>query len=153
MAADAHEKPEPKAGIAKVRKEPLKNVPDKKIIHRGKDYRSRITSRVQTSGVTKRPQASRANLGSRVAALLKPKADKKKKEDLAEQARLLADGETNTILVGNVDDYYGDVAKAAGLTIIPSLISQSRIRLNTELLFSLFVIIISISPELATPRR
>ena len=68
-------------GIAKTRKEPLKNVPDKKIIHRGKDYRSRITSRVQTSGVTKRPQASRANLGSRVAALLKPKADKKKKED------------------------------------------------------------------------
>ena len=71
-----------KIGVAKTRKEPLKNVPDKKIIHRGKDYRSRITSRVQTSGITKRPQASRANLGSRVAALLKPKADKKKKEDV-----------------------------------------------------------------------
>ena len=70
-----------KVGVAKTRKEPLKNVPDKKIIHRGKDYRSRITSRVQTSGVTKRPQASRANLGSRVAALLKPKTDKKKTED------------------------------------------------------------------------
>ena len=70
-----------KVGIAKVRKEPLKNIPDKKIIHRGKDYRSRITSRVQTSGVTKRPQASRPNLGSRVAALLKPEKDKKKDED------------------------------------------------------------------------
>jgi len=70
-----------KVGEAKVRKEPLKNTPDKKIIHRGKDYRSRITSRVQTSGVTKRPQASRANLGSRIAALLKPKKDKKKTED------------------------------------------------------------------------
>jgi len=68
-------------GVAKTRKEVLKNTPDKKIIHRGKDYRSRITSRVQTSGVTKRPQASRANLGSRVAALLKPKKDKKKTED------------------------------------------------------------------------
>ena len=66
-------------GVAKTRKEPLKNVPDKKIIHRGKDYRT--ASRVQTSGVTKRPQASRANLGSRVAALLKPKKDKKKDED------------------------------------------------------------------------
>ena len=70
-----------KVGVAKTRKEPLKNVPDKKIIHRGKDYRSRITSRVQTSGVTKRPQASRANLGSRVAALLKPEKGKKKDED------------------------------------------------------------------------
>ena len=71
----------PVTGIAKTRKEPLKNVPDKKIIHRGKDYRSRITSRVQTSGVTKRPQAARPNLGSRVAALLKPEKDKKKDED------------------------------------------------------------------------
>ena len=70
-----------KVGVAKPRKEPLKNVPDKKIIHRGKDYRSRITSRVQTSGVTKRPQAARPNLGSRVAALLKPEKDKKKDED------------------------------------------------------------------------
>jgi len=70
-----------KVGVAKTRKEPLKNVPDKKIIKRGKDYRSRITSRVQTSGVTKRRDVSRPNLGSRVAALLKPKADKKKKED------------------------------------------------------------------------
>jgi len=69
-------------GVAKTRKEPLKNVPDKKIIHRGKDYRSRITSRVQTSGVTKRRDVARPNLGSRVAALLKPKADKKKKEDV-----------------------------------------------------------------------
>ena len=80
-AKTASQKPEPKAGIAKVRKEPLKNVPDKKIIKRGKDYRSRITSRVQTSGVTKRRDVARPNLGSRVAALLKPKADKKKKED------------------------------------------------------------------------
>ncbi len=80
-AKTASQKPEPKVGIAKVRKEPLKNVPDKKIIHRGKDYRSRITSRVQTSGVTKRPQAARPNLGSRVAALLKPEKDKKKDED------------------------------------------------------------------------
>ena len=71
-----------KVGVAKTRKEPLKNVPDKKIIHRGKDYRSRITSRVQTSGVTKRRDVARPNLGSRVAALLKPKADKKKKEDV-----------------------------------------------------------------------
>ena len=70
-----------KVCIAKTIKEPLKNVPDKKIIHRGKDYRSRITSRVQTSGVTKRPQAARPNLGSRVAALLKPEKDKKKDED------------------------------------------------------------------------
>ena len=70
-----------KVGVAKTRKEPLKNIPDKKIIKRGKDYRSRITSRIQTSGVTKRPKASRANLGSRVAALLKPKTDKKKTED------------------------------------------------------------------------
>jgi len=70
-----------RSGKAKVRKEALKNTPDNKIIKRGKDYRSRITSRVQTSGVTKRPQASRANLGSRVAALLKPKKDKKKTED------------------------------------------------------------------------
>ena len=70
-----------KVGVAKTRKEPLKNVPDKKIIKRGKDYRSRITSRVQTSGVTKRPQASRANLGSRVAALLKPEKGKKIDED------------------------------------------------------------------------
>ncbi len=70
------------SGEAKVRKEELKNTPDKKIIKRGKDYRSRITSRVQTSGVTKRPQASRANLGSRVAALLKPKKDKKKEDKL-----------------------------------------------------------------------
>ena len=67
-----------KVGVAKTRKEPLKNVPDKKIIHRGKDYRSRITSRVQTSGVTKRRDVARPNLGSRVAALLKPK---KKKQD------------------------------------------------------------------------
>ena len=80
-AKTASQKPEPKVGIAKTRKEPLKNVPDKKIIHRGKDYRSRITSRVQTSGVTKRPQAARPNLGSRVAALLKPEKDKKKDED------------------------------------------------------------------------
>ena len=80
-AKTASQKPEPKVGIAKVRKEPLKNVPDKKIIHRGKDYRSRITSRVQTSGVTKRPQAARPNLGSRVAALLKPEKYKKKDED------------------------------------------------------------------------
>ena len=70
-----------KVGVAKVRKEPLKNVPDKKIIHRGKDYRSRITSRVQTSGITKRPKASRANLGSRIAALLKPKSGGKKTDD------------------------------------------------------------------------
>jgi len=70
-----------KVGVAKTRKEPLKNIPDNKIIKRGKDYRSRITSRIQTSGVTKRPKASRANLGSRVAALLKPKTDKKKTED------------------------------------------------------------------------
>ena len=70
-----------KVGVAKTRKEVLKNTPDKKIIHRGKDYRSRITSRVQTYGVTNRPTASRANLGSRVAALLKPKKDKKKTED------------------------------------------------------------------------
>jgi len=68
-----------KSGEAKVRKEPLKNIPDKKIMHRGKDYRT--ASRIQTSGVTKRPKASRANLGSRVAALLKPKTDKKKTED------------------------------------------------------------------------
>ena len=67
-----------KVGVAKTRKEPLKNVPDKKIIHRGKDYRSRVTSRVQTSGVTKRRDVARPNLGSRVAALLKPK---KKKQD------------------------------------------------------------------------
>ena len=60
-AKTASQKPEPKVGIAKVRKEPLKNVPDKKIIHRRKDYRSRITSWVQTSGITKRPKASRAN--------------------------------------------------------------------------------------------
>jgi hypothetical protein len=71
-----------KVGVAKTRKEVLKNVPDKKIIHRGKDYRSRITSRVQTSGVTKRRDVARPNLGSRVAALLKPKADRKKKEDV-----------------------------------------------------------------------
>ena len=71
-----------KVGVAKTRKEPLKNVPDKKIIHRGKDYRSRITSRVQTSGVAKRRDVARPNLGSRVAALLKPKADRKKKEDV-----------------------------------------------------------------------
>ena len=70
-----------KVGVAKTRKEPLKNIPDKKIIKRGKDYRSRITSRVQTSGVTKRRDVARPNLGSRVAALLKPKTDKKKKED------------------------------------------------------------------------
>ena len=70
-----------KVGVAKVRKEPLKNVPDKKIIKRGKDYRSRITSRVQTSGITKRPKASRANLGSRIAALLKPKSGGKKTDD------------------------------------------------------------------------
>tara|TARA_Y100001949_G_scaffold168274_1_gene166806 strand:+ start:529 stop:906 length:378 start_codon:yes stop_codon:yes gene_type:complete len=68
-----------KSGEAKVRKEPLKNIPDKKIMHRGKDYRT--ASRIQTSGITKRPKASRANLGSRVAALLKPKTDKKKTED------------------------------------------------------------------------
>ena len=68
-----------KVGVAKTRKEPLKNIPDKKIIHRGKDYRT--ASRIQTSGITKRPKASRANLGSRVAALLKPKTDKKKTED------------------------------------------------------------------------
>ncbi len=70
-----------RSGKAKVRKEPLKNVPDKKIIKRGKDYRSRITSRVQTSGITKRPKASRANLGSRIAALLKPKSGGKKTDD------------------------------------------------------------------------
>ena len=70
-----------KVGVAKTRTEPLKNIPDNKIIKRGKDYRSRITSRIQTSGVTKRPKASRANLGSRVAALLKPKTDKQKTED------------------------------------------------------------------------
>ena len=70
-----------KVGVAKPRKEVLKNVPDQKIIKRGKDNRSRITSRVQTSGVTKRRDVARPNLGSRVAALLKPKADKKKKED------------------------------------------------------------------------
>ncbi|SVA89170.1 uncharacterized protein METZ01_LOCUS142024 [marine metagenome] len=70
-----------KVGVAKTRKEVLKNVPDQKIIKRGKDYRSRITSRVQTSGVTKRRDVARPNLGSRVAALLKPKTDKKKKED------------------------------------------------------------------------
>ena len=70
-----------KVGVAKVRKAPLKNVPDKKIIKRGKDYRSRITSRVQTSGITKRPKASRANLGSRIAALLKPKSGGKKTDD------------------------------------------------------------------------
>ena len=70
-----------KVGIAKTRKEPLKNVPDKKIIHRGKDYRSRVTSRVQTSGVTKRRDVARPNLGSRVAALLKPKGGRKKEED------------------------------------------------------------------------
>jgi len=69
-----------KVGVAKTRKEPLKNIPDKKIIHRGKDYRT--ASRVQTSGITKRPQASRANLGSRVAALLKPKTEKKKEDKL-----------------------------------------------------------------------
>ena len=68
-----------KVGIAKTRKEPLKNVPDKKIIHRGKDYRT--ASRIQTSGVTKRHKASRPDLGSRVAALLKPEKDKKKDED------------------------------------------------------------------------
>ena len=73
--------PQKKVGVAKTRKEPLKNIPDKKIIHRGKDYRSRITSRVQTSGVTKRHKASRPDLGSRVAALLKPEKDKKKDED------------------------------------------------------------------------
>jgi len=71
-----------KVGVAKTRKEPLKNVPDKKIIHRGKDYRSRITSRVQTSGVTKRHKASRPDLGSRVAALLKPKTEKKDEDKL-----------------------------------------------------------------------
>ena len=70
-----------RSGKAKVRKEPLKNIPDKKIIHRGKDYRSRITSRVQTSGVTKRRDVARPDLGSRVAALLKPEKDKKKDED------------------------------------------------------------------------
>jgi hypothetical protein len=68
-----------KVGVAKTRKEPLKNIPDKKIIHRGKDYRT--ASRVQTSGVTKRHKASRPDLGSRVAALLKPEKDKKKDED------------------------------------------------------------------------
>ena len=67
-----------KVGVAKTRKEPLKNIPDKKIIHRGKDYRT--ASRVQTSGVTKRHKASRPDLGSRVAALLKPEKDKKKDE-------------------------------------------------------------------------
>jgi len=71
-----------KVGIAKTRKEPLKNVPDKKIIHRGKDYRSRVTSRVQTSGVTKRHKAARPDLGSRVAALLKPKTEKKDEDKL-----------------------------------------------------------------------
>ena len=70
-----------KVGVAKTRKEVLKNVPDQKIIKRGKDYRSRITSRIQTSGVTNRREAARPNLGSRVAALLKPKTDKKKTED------------------------------------------------------------------------
>jgi hypothetical protein len=75
------QKTQNKVGVAKTRKEVLKNVPDQKIIKRGKDYRSRITSRVQTSGVTKRRDVARPNLGSRVAALLKPKADKKKKED------------------------------------------------------------------------
>ena len=75
-AKTASQKPEPKVGVAKTRKEPLKNIPDKKIIHRGKDYRT--ASRVQTSGVTKRHKASRPDLGSRVAALLKPK---KKKQD------------------------------------------------------------------------
>ena len=71
-----------KVGVAKTRKEVLKNVPDKKIIHRGKDYRSRITSRVQTSGVTKRRDVARPNLGSRVAALLKPKTEKKDEDKL-----------------------------------------------------------------------
>jgi len=69
-----------KVGVAKTRKEPLKNIPDKKIIHRGKDYRT--ASRIQTSGITKRPKASRANLGSRVAALLKPKTEKKDEDKL-----------------------------------------------------------------------
>ena len=68
-----------KVGVAKTRKEPLKNIPDKKIIHRGKDYRT--ASRIQTSGVTKRHKAARPDLGSRVAALLKPEKDKKKDED------------------------------------------------------------------------
>lgn len=72
---------EGKAGVAKVRKEKLKNTPDKKIIKRGKDYRSRITSRIQTSGVTKRRNVSRPELGSRVAALLKPKKSSSKKGD------------------------------------------------------------------------
>ena len=80
-AKTASQKSEPKVGIAKTRKEPLKNVPDKKIIKRGKDYRSRITSRVQTSGVTKRRDAPRPNLGSRVAALLKPEKGEKKDAD------------------------------------------------------------------------
>ena len=70
-----------KPGEAKVRKETLKNTPDKKIIKRGKDYRSRITSRIQTSGVTKRRNVSRPELGSRVAALLKPKKSSTKKGD------------------------------------------------------------------------
>jgi hypothetical protein len=70
-----------KPGVAKVRKETLKNTPDKKIIKRGKDYRSRITSRIQNSGVTKRNKASRPELGSRVAALLKPKKSSTKKGD------------------------------------------------------------------------
>jgi hypothetical protein len=69
-----------KSGKAKVRKEELKNTPDKKIIHRGKDYRT--ASRVQTSGVTKRHDVARPNLGSRVAALLKPKKFKKKEDKL-----------------------------------------------------------------------
>jgi hypothetical protein len=69
------------SGEAKVRKETLKNTPDKKIIKRGKDYRSRITSRIQNSGVTKRNKASRPELGSRVAALLKPKKSSTKKGD------------------------------------------------------------------------
>ena len=69
-----------KVGVAKTRKEPLKNIPDKKIIHRGKDYRT--ASRVQTSGVTKRHKASRADLGCRVAALLKPKTEKKDEDKL-----------------------------------------------------------------------
>ena len=69
-----------KVGVAKTRKEPLKNVPDKKIIHRGKDYRT--ASRVQTSGVTKRHKAARPDLGSRVAALLKPKKEKKDEDKL-----------------------------------------------------------------------
>jgi len=74
--------PQNKVGVAKTRKEVLKNTPDNKIIKRGKDYRSRITSRVQTSGVTKRRDVSRPNLGSRVAALLKPKKFKKKEDKL-----------------------------------------------------------------------